>query len=225
MAGRPNNPVMRTSAGARYDLLALRPPAPGSGLTAPDAEAAQVLRALQHWCLAGSGPGGCPWWRPRAMPAVQTRLAVAHLDIAARAGDGTPQRLTAQLMLERDGSLQLQARRTAAGRLALRARTKVHDLMWWRARQPSDPWDSGYVRDSAGGLQALTRFQPRRATLLVVDRLEGLADDALVALWLDLRARQHRFAHPVRLLVLGPLPPALQAAGGITRLPLRRASS
>ena len=35
--------------------------------------------------------------------------------------------------------------------------------------------------------------------------------DIHVALWLDLQALQHRFAHPLRLMVLGPLLGAMAA--------------
>ena len=205
---------MKTSPGGRYDLAALRPPEPDAGIHTPDADAVQTLQTLQRWCLAGSGPGGSPWWRLRALPTVEKRLSVAHLNQTSFTDDHAVQRLAAQLMLERDGSLQLQACRTLAGRLLLRLKTKAHDLMWWRRREPGDAWDSGYLRDGANGLQAMKQFLPRRATLLVVDCLEdGLTDAALVALSLDLQARQHSFAHPVRLLVLGPLPAALKADG------------
>ena len=62
----------------------------------------------------------------------------------------------------------------------------------------------------------MKKFLPRRATLLVGGCLQDCPTDAtLVALLLDLRARQHRFAHPVRLLVLGPFPAALKAGGAI----------
>ena len=203
---------MKPSFGARYDLAALRPPEPDAGIHTPDADAVQTLQTLQRWCLAGSGPGGSPWWRPQALPTVEKRLAVAHLNPTSFTDDHVVQRLGAQLMLERDGSLQLQACRTPAGRLLLRLKTKAHDLMWWRKRQPVDAWDSGCVRASTDGLRAMKQFLPRRATLLVVDCLkDGLADATVMALWMDLQARQHRFAHPVRLLVLGPLPAAMAA--------------
>ena len=36
-----------------------------------------------------------------------------------------------------------------------------------------------------------------------------------VALWLDLQALQHRFAHPLRLMVLGPLLAAMAALAAL----------
>ena len=197
---------MKLSLGARYNLDALRPPDPGTGLPAPDAAAAKALHALRCWCLTGSGPGNTPWWRPLALPAVQTRLALTHLDAARANGFSPPQSLAAQLMLDLDGSLLLLACRTPTGRWALRLKTKAQDMMWWRPRQPADAWDCGCVRDTAAGLLALARFVPRRATLLVVDGLTDATVATVATLWLALQARQHGFAHPVRVLVLGPTP-------------------
>lgn len=198
-----SNPSQPARAGARYDLAALRPPAPCSGNPDPDPA---TWQHLQRWCQEGSGPGGSPLWAPRALPSVEQRLSVAQL----RCDDaGTASRLAAQLMLERDGSLQLLACNTAMSQLALRLKTRLHDLMWWRQRQPSDPWDSGYVIDTPAGVQALSRFMPRRATLLVAAHM---APDTLSAVLDDLHSRQARFACPVRVLVLGPMPatPAAQ---------------
>lgn len=182
---------------ARYDLAALCPPDPGGGTATPDPAAWQALR---HWCLAGSGPGTRPPWAPRGLPAVQLRLKVAQLlGPDARALS----RLATQFMLERDGSLQLQACRTAPARLALRLQTLLHERLWWRPRQASDPWDSGHVRATPAGLQAAMHFMPRRASLLVAD---GLPADALAGLLQNLQSRQAGFTCPVRLLVLGPVP-------------------
>ena len=100
-------------------------------------------------------------------------------------------------------------------RLRLRAATKLHDAMWWRARQPVDAWDSGYVIHTPAGLSALQVFAPRRATLVVA---EGLSAMQLLALVDALRARQASFKQPMRLLVLGGA--ELQAGADVTRLPL-----
>jgi hypothetical protein len=191
---------------ARFDLAALHPPAPlpARQVRHPGQDHA-AWPALQRWCLAGAGPGTRPFWRPGSAPAIGEHCTVAALTDA----DLATQRALAQaLCLERDGSLQLQACCTAFSRLQLRAATKLHDAMWWRARQPANAWDCGYVIDTPAGLQALARFVPRRATLVVA---EGLSIDVLRTVAAGLQARQAQFAHAVRLLVIGadPMPPGL----------------
>ena len=169
---------------ARYDDATLRPPESAARPANLDAADQATLAALRRWCLANS----------------ERRLAAAVLN----GGDHrSASHLAEHLALERDGSWQLAACNGAAARLRLRALTKLHDALAalaWRARQDHDPWDSGHLRSSAAGLQALARFQPRRATLIVAD---GTAPEALRACWAVLRARQQAYAHPVRLLVVG----------------------
>ncbi len=165
---------------ARYDGAALRPPTP---MEPPSPAEWAALQPWRHWCLAGAVPRmNLPW-------------AVAALDLAGE----DAQRLAARLCLERDGSWQLAACQGAAGRIALRLKTKAQDWMPWRPRQPDDAWDSGYLIPTAAGLQALAQFQPRRATLIVA---QGLQPAVLLAATESLAARQRCFAAPVRLLVV-----------------------
>lgn len=190
---------------ARFDRDALRPPVPlPAGQTGHPALVHTSWPALLRWCLAGAGPGTRPFWTPGSAPAIDQRIAVATL---VGADDKTPAALAHALCLERDGSLQLQACRTAWGRLQVRAATKLHDAMWWRARLPADAWDSGYVIPTPTGLQALARFTPRRATLVVA---EGLEPSGLRFVVETLQARQAQFTQPLRLLLVGVgTPPAL----------------
>lgn len=182
----------------RFDLAALRPPAPlAAGQTRHPGQDHAAWPALQRWCLAGVGPGTRPFWRPGSAPAIGERYAVttlAGVDIA------TQRALAQALCLERDGSLQLQTCRTAFSRLQLRATTKLHDAMWWRARRPADAWDCGYVIETPAGLQALERFAPRRATLVVADSLSAAV---LRTIATGLQERQAQFAHALRLLIVG----------------------
>ena len=60
---------------ARYDTLALRPPASAADETTRLQGQAAVARALIDWCQAGAGPGDCSAWQPGARPAVDLRLA------------------------------------------------------------------------------------------------------------------------------------------------------
>ncbi len=186
--------------GARYDLAALRPPEPGYAAQAAAAQGRPAWRALRAWCLAGSSP-------------LNAQLTVAVLE----GGDATSTHLLVQaLCLERDGSLQMLACRGAGGRLALRLKTKLHDVTPWRALQPGDAWDAGFLSGTDAGLQALARFQPRRATLLVA---QGLSTPALRATCALLHARQRHYGHALRLLLV-PAKPGLDVGRPVTRITL-----
>jgi hypothetical protein len=191
---------------ARYDGAALRV-APPEGAAQPAARTPLATRpadgsALQAWCFAGAGDGRSPFWRPWTVPRVEQRFSIATW--AEAAGAELP-RLVEAFARHIDGSDRLDALAGPFARIALRLRVKGHDAMWWRARQSADPWDSGYLVDDAEALQALRRFLPRRATLLVA---QDLPLDALRERITLLGARRAAFHHPVRLLVLGTvLPP------------------
>lgn len=186
--------------GARYDLAALQPPDPAFAPQALAAQGRPGWRALRAWCLAGSSP-------------LQARLAVAVLE----GGDATNAHALVQaLCLERDGSLQMLACPSAAGRVALRLKTKLHDLSPWRERQPGDAWDAGFLPGTPAGLQALANFQPRRATLLVAQSLSTPALRATCAL---LHARQRHYGHALRLLLV-PAAPGLDVGRPVTRISL-----
>ena len=171
---------------ARFDTAVLRPPPADTPW--PPADRAR-FEALRDWCLSG------------AVPVMTPALAIAQL---AGDGDGDASReLALQLCLERDGSLQLRAL-GATGRMALRLKTKLHDLMPARALRPDDPWDTGSLIASAAGLQALASFRPRRPSLIVA---EGLDRPVLQRVVDTLVQGQAAWAWPVRLLVLGAAQP------------------
>ena len=161
---------------ARFDTAVLVPPVPLEDARLGDPRAWQ---ALQDWCLAA-----------------EPRVSIATLKGEEAAA------LANLLCLERDGGLQMQARGSAGGRMALRLKTKLHDVMWWRAREPADAWDCGTLITTDAGLLALSRFQPRRATLIVV---AGSASATLKRVIEALDQRSDRFAHCVKLLVLGEM--------------------
>lgn len=178
-------PRPRASLAARAGLLLSRfdgavmrvePVRPIAG-QALACQAPATWAALQAWCRSG-----------------------AHFAVATLL-QGPPARrdgLVEAFSRELDGSNQLAA---AGGRLAgllLRLRVKARDAMWWRARQPSDPWDAGYL---IGDLQALRLFRPRRATLMVAQATleEAVLREAVQIL----STHSAGFQHPVRLLLLG----------------------
>ncbi len=173
---------------ARYDRAALRPPGDAGPLPAA---ALALFADLRLWCLAPAAAA-----QPLAVATLQGADAAALAQLAAR------------LCLERDGSLQMAACTSAAARWALRGRTKLHEAQPWRTARPQDPWDSGYLRDSPAGVEALARFQPRRATLLVA---EHIAPAALQVALPRLARQAGAQPLPLRLLVLGDLAAALPA--------------
>lgn len=185
----------------RYDGAALRPPAAAGR---PAAAEQAPFDALHRWCLA----------------APQQRLAVAVLDDADAAA---ALRLATLLALERDGSWQLEACGGTAARWRLRVRTQLRDVTGWGIRSDSHPWDSGMLRDTAAGLQALAQFQPRRASLIVVDRA---TPTVLQAALQSLDARSAAFRHPVRVLLIGAAPTTLPAGLVVEHIhaPLRSAA-
>ena len=185
---------------ARYDRAALRvdPPVPID----PACDAAYYAQSplwarLQAWCLAGAGSGRWSFWRPAQLPDVPQRFSVALLDSANAAQKYHLAHAFSQYM---DGTEQLLALSGRVARWRLKLAVKAHDCMAWRARQPTDPWDSGYLSADPQALQALVHFLPRRASLLVcVD----MVPDALQRCIQILRARSSQFRHPVRLLLVG----------------------
>lgn len=162
--------------GAVMRVESTRPIAEGSG--ARRALAPATWAALQAWCFTDE------------------RFALAMLaqgPAAERAG------LVEAFSRRLDGSDQLAAAGGALAGLLLRLRVKGQDAMWWRQRQPSDPWDAGYL---IGEPQALRAFRPRRATLMVAEE-EGVDGAALSEAVQTLAANSAGFHQPVRLLVLG----------------------
>lgn len=166
---------------ARFDgaVLRVEPAQVIEASRTPAAATRQAVEAaLQAWCFTGA------------------RFALATLrqgSPAERAG------LVEAFSRQLDGSDQLAAAGGALAGLLLRLRVKGQDAMWWRQRQPSDPWDAGYL---IGEPQALRAFRPRRATLMVAEE-EGLGEAALREAVQILATNSAVFHHPVRLLVLG----------------------
>jgi hypothetical protein len=184
---------------ARFDGTVMRAEAARAigPATVPLSAAHQAIwTRLLAWCFAGAGAGDgrSPFWRPWEVPRVEQRFTVATL---AAGPDAERAQLVAAFCRHLDGSDQLAAAGGAWAGLLLRLRVKCHDALWWRARQPSDPWDGGYL---IGEPHALQRFRPRRATLMVA---HGLGDEALREALHILRTHSAGFHHPVRLLVVG----------------------
>ena len=161
--------------GARYDTAALQPfEWPASGGAGPD------WPALREWCTA--------------QPAL--RFAVAR----AGPGEGAAARAAA-VALKLDGSVQLHAAHGALGRLAMRLRVKLHDVLGGLAATPGRIWDSGWVPPEPSAWAALAQFKPRRPTLIV---MQGLPPGEMQRLLAALQSRSAGFLRPVRVLVVDP---------------------
>lgn len=182
---------------ARYDgeVMRVEPPTAPARAAGSWSDAQQATWTRLHaWCFAGAGDGRSPFWQPWVLPRVEQRFSATAL----AGGSDDEAQLVEAFSRHLDGSDQLAAAGGAVAGLLLRLRVKRNDALWWRARQPSDPWDCGYL---IGETAALHRFQPRRATLMVAD--QSLPDAALREALQVLQARSAGFHHPVRLLVLG----------------------
>ncbi len=185
---------------ARYDsdvLQVAQPDAIDLHATRPRQANQQVVwDQLQRWCFDGAGNGRAPLWCPWATPRVEQRFSIAVL---TGLNSGAKSHLVEAFARDIDGTTQLQCAGGAGGRLALRLRVKVIDCLWWRARKPTDPWDSGYLIDDAVAPQRLRQYEPRRATLMVANTLPAaLLHECITAL----NARRADFRHPVRLLIV-----------------------
>jgi hypothetical protein len=173
---------------ARFDRAALRVEPPAGYRPAPlRAEQLGAWQWLEAWCFEGAGDGRSPPPQP---------WSVAELSGPPGAGRS---HLAEAFSRHLDGDLRLQALPGGWPRLRLRLAVKLAESLPGRRRQRSDPWDCGYLVDEPAALQALQRFQPRRATLMVADELPVAALAACID---ALAPRQGGFGQPVRLLVI-----------------------
>jgi len=185
---------------ARFDQQLLAPPvleASRGAARQPQGSAAVAawLDEQLRWCHAGAyaarraGAPSVPWaWaqlalpsQPEAAPATRDERALQLQQWANRVG----------LLL--DGSLLHVT-------LALRLRVKAFDVWPWRARQPSDPWDAGWLRRGPVALHRASVFAPRRPTLILVDASAEIP--WMAQLTHELSARSGHFTFAVRLLAL-----------------------
>jgi len=174
---------------ARFDSLALRPPAAADDAQARLRAQAAVVQTLTSWCLQG------------AMPRLRQRMLVGALRGAAGADALALAAWADAFARQIDGGLRLDAMSTGVQALAWRLQVKLNDARPWRARQPADPWDAGWALSAPAALRQLqTAWMPRRATLILADAADHAALRlALTALW----QRHASFRHPVRWLWVG----------------------
>ena len=181
---------------ARFDRVALQPPQPAPSAVQDASQARYPLawQQLLQWCHTSAAPHGPAAWHGQAA----NDWSIATLqgpDAAITTGWANAFARTL------DGSTTLE---TLPGRLpglALRARVKLHDAMWWRPRQPSDPWDAGWASTSPPAERQLQgHFLPRRATLILA---AGVDSPGLAMALAALAQRSDDLRHPMRWLWVG----------------------
>lgn len=136
-------------------------------------------------CLRGAGPATRAW----ALP-----FGPVRIDLPFRMLQTDSAEIARRACLQLDGSWAMQDA-SALGRLAVRGRALLADVAWWRPLQTDDVWDAGIAPSAA----ALRGFEPRRATLIV---LEGEPDEAGLQALAEIDARAESLRRAVRVLVV-----------------------
>ena len=96
--------------------------------------------------------------------------------------------------------------RSRIGGIVYRIGVQLRPLLWFLPRRQDEPWDDAWLDEvDDGRLAALARWNPRRPTLIVLDRLPATRVDQVTAA-LGFAARKAE--QPVRLLVLENTPSA-----------------
>lgn len=182
----------------RYDATALSPITRKPGADPGDEALKQRLKA---WVSDGAGNGATllPWAAARA-PKPLTRLQLpADQENAVR-----------HFGYRLAGYHQLDERSRIGG-ILYRIGVQMRPLLWFLPRRQNEPWDDAWLEEvNDDRLVALTRWTPRRPTLIVLDRLPANLVEQVAAA-LDMAAR--RAEHPIRLLVLEAQPAADQRKG------------
>ena len=204
---------------ARFDRVALQPP-PSARRSEPPEPWPEAWAQLANWCHSPSPRADRAAWHGKASNdfAVATLLGPDHETTTAWAN---------AFARKIDGSTALEALPGhALGRLtglAWRARIKLNDAMWWRPRQPSDPWDAGWASTSPPAERRLQgHFMPRRATLILA---AGSDSVGLAMALAALAQRGSELQHPLRWLWVGePQAPAAAHLRAILTVQLKTAA-
>jgi hypothetical protein len=173
----------------RYDQAALRPiPTP----LPPQAAGVAVPGDLLAWAREGCGDGrvSMPW--AEAQP---------PCPLAWRTVDATARNSLLPLGYTLAGYPELDRRSPAQGKL-YRLKVQLWPLLWF-ARQEGLPWDDGWLdagQLDTARLEALARWRPRRATLIVLDGLNAAQAGAVHQ---TLEAQAPHYRQPVRVLECG----------------------
>jgi hypothetical protein len=169
----------------RFDSTRLRPIA----TTRVSARHCPRTEALIAACRRGTGPANRHWAEPSGPVRIEMPFGCYQVDDAE---------IARRAALQLDGTWRMNDA-SALGRLAIRAGALWSDIAWWRPLQAGDAWDAGAVPDAS----ALEGFEPRRTTLIVIDRATSTTLPRALA---DLERRAHRWRRAVRVLLVGAPP-------------------
>ncbi|KAB2967791.1 hypothetical protein [Zoogloea sp.] len=146
---------------------------------------------LAAWARTGAGHGATllPWQRPRV-----------PLPLTLRSVEGHHENTLVHFAYRLAGYHQLDERSRLGG-LIYRLGVQLRPLLWFVPRRPDTPWDDCWLTAvDAPRLIALARWQPRRPTLIVLDRLQPAEVSRVM------EALTHAASlteQPIRVVVLG----------------------
>lgn len=175
----------------RYDNGALSP----IRLAPSDAEDPALSVRLAAWVTDGAGSGASllPWHHARVpRPLATLRLSGTHAAAVRHFGH----RLAGYHQLDE---------RSRLGGILYRIGVQLRPLLWCLPRRGDEPWDDAWLDQADDArVAALSRWKPRRPTLIVLNRLPPTRVEEVI------RALDHAASaggQPVRVLVL-EAPPA-----------------
>lgn len=172
----------------RYDRAALQPLTRRPDMNPGDE---RLKLELAAWAHTGAGHGATllPWQSPRV-----------PLPLALRSVEGRHENTLVHFAYRLAGYHQLDERSRLGG-LVYRIGVQLRPLLWFAPRRPDTPWDDCWLTAvDAPRLLALARWQPRRPTLIVLDRLQPTEVSRVM------EALTHAASlteQPIRVVVLG----------------------
>lgn len=166
----------------RFDTGRLRA-VPTSAVSARHCARTEKLIAA---CRLGAGPASRHWAAPAGRVHIEMPFGCYQVDDAE---------IARRACLQLDGSWSM-ADTSAAGQVAIRASALWAELAWWRALQAADAWDCGEAADAG----ALTGFEPRRTTLVIIT---GRPDEAGLRALAGLERRASSWRRALRIVLVG----------------------
>jgi len=172
----------------RYDRAALQPLTRRPDMNPGDE---RMKLELAAWAHTGAGHGATllPWQNPRV-----------PLPLALRSVEGRHENTLLHFAYRLAGYHQLDERSRLGG-LIYRIGVQLRPLLWFAPRRADTPWDDCWLTAvDAPRLLALARWQPRRPTLIVLDRLQPTEVSRVMEALTHAACQTEQ---PIRVVVLG----------------------